>query len=166
MKKYILFLLLVNLAANTFCHAQDMDIRFDGSQPPQPEVLKLMDDYVKASTGWTTIEERDRKRKNLVAKGYFYHGHDGNPIKFDGLNARQTTNNLQVDEFKYYDIILFQYENTAMVTYKSYGRGDDKGKPFEDYGSGILTMGKEGGEWKVLADIIGKEPRPQVKPTK
>lgn len=159
--KILVLTVMVFFFGTNFCTAQQRDMKFDGSMPPQKEVLELMEQYVKAGTEWKTIQERDEKRQALVAKGYFYHGQDGIPIGFDGMNKRQIKNELKIDHTEYYDLILYQFENTAMVTYKSFGSGMDKGKPFESYESGILTMGKEGGTWKVLADIIGKQPNPR-----
>ena len=138
-----------------FVQAQEM--KFAGSQPPKPEVLQLIADYQRASTGWKTVTERDNLRKTtVISKGYFYHGHDGAPIDFTGLTNRQIKNELQVTEISFSDIILHQYENSAMVTYKSNSKGMDKGQPFEGWTTGIVVITKENGEWKVAADIIGK----------
>jgi ketosteroid isomerase-like protein len=138
---------------------QAQEMKFTGSQPPNPEVLQLITDYQRASTGWKTVTERDNLRKStVVSKGYFYHGHDGAPIDFTGLTNRQIKNELQVTEISFSDIILHQYENLALVTYKSHSKGMDKGKPFEGWTTGIVAVTKENGEWKVTADIIGKDP--------
>ncbi len=59
-----------------------------------------------------------------------------------------------------YDARLFQYKSTAIVTYKTYGKGTDKGKIWEGYSSGICVMSKEKDGWKVVSDIIGYDPPP------
>ena len=139
------------------------DIKFAGTQPPDKAVLDLITKYQAASTNWKTIAERDEKRKKLVSTGYFYHGADGKPIDFAGLTARQTKNALQIQSSNY-DLVLYQYESTAILTYHSHDKGVDKGKPFEGYGSNLIVMGKEKGVWKITADVMGVDPAPP-KPT-
>jgi hypothetical protein len=137
-------------------HGQD--IKFAGTKPPDPGVLELLGKYEEASTGFKTVAERDAKRKPLLSAGYFYHGMDGKPIDSEGFTARQTKNDFKQTEVKRYDFFLYQYENTAILTYHQWAKGSDKGKAGEGYSSFLLLMGKENGVWKVLSDIIGQEP--------
>jgi hypothetical protein len=134
------------------------DIKFAGTKPPVPAVVELVRKYEKALTEYKTVAERDANRKPLLSREYFYVGTDGTPIDSAGLTARQTRNDFKLDEIKRYDYVLFQYENTAILTYHSYEKGMDKGKPFEGRGTFVTVMGKEDGVWKIVSDIIGQDP--------
>jgi hypothetical protein len=140
------------------------DIKFAGTKAPDPGVLELLGKYEEASTGFKTVAERDAKRKPLLSAGYFYHGMDGKPIDSEGFTARQTKNDFKQTEVKRSDFVLYQYENTAILTYHQWAKGSDKGKASEGYSSFLLVMGKENGVWKVLSDIIGQEPNPPEPP--
>ena len=153
-----LFLLLALLPAAA--SAQDPDVRFAGSHPPEHAVLELMQRYAAATMDWDSVGDRDSLRAPLVAPGYFYHGQDGHPIGFDGLTARQTRNELRIDDFRIYDVVLHQYAHTAIATYKIYNRGEDRGAPFERYDSGAVVMTQTDDGWRVVADLIGQEPAP------
>jgi hypothetical protein len=59
---------------------------------------------------------------------------------------------------KFSDATLFQYENTAVLTYKDRSRGWDKGKPFQGYGSNAIVMTRTAQGWRVVADIVGADP--------
>lgn len=132
--------------------------KFAGTHPPDTSVLSLLVKYRDIGTNWTSVEERDRKRKDFVSTAYFYHGLDGTPVALDSLTKRQTKNELKFEVNKIFDIVIHQYENTALVTYKSYSKGMDKGKPFEGFSFSLVVIGKEGGRWKVISDIIGNKP--------
>jgi hypothetical protein len=160
--RFLIFSIFMLVFVSTM-RAQDM--KFAGTHKPKKEVLELIAKYQAASTNWKTPQERDDKRKALVSPGYFYHGWDGRPIGFGGLTVRQTNNSLKVDSLEISDITLFQYENSAIVTYISKSKGVNQGKQFESYASQLLIIGKEDGAWKVMADVIGQEPdRPMPSP--
>ncbi len=142
------------------------DIKFAGTRPPDNGVLELLSKYEAASTGFKTVAERDAKRKPLLSDSYFYHGRDGKPIDANGLTARQTKNDFKQTEVTRSDFVLYQFENTAILTYHSFAKGSDKGVAGEGYESFILVMGKENGVWKILSDIIGQDPTPPPTPTK
>jgi hypothetical protein len=156
MKVITMFLFILAVVSVSTARAQE--IKFAGTHKPEKEVLELIAKYQAASTNWKTPQERDERRKALVSAGYFYHGQDGKPIGFDGLTVRQTNNNLRVAELKVSDVTLYQYENSAIVTYVSTTKGVDRGKPFETFSSHLIVIGKENGGWKITADVIGREP--------
>lgn len=161
----IVILSAIILAMALGLHGQD--IKFAGTKAPDPAVLELLGKYEAASTGFATVAERDARRKPLLSDGYFYHGMDGKPIDSEGFTARQTKNDFKQTEVRRSDFVLYQYENTAILTYHQWSKGSDKGKASEGYSSFLLVMGKENGVWKVVSDIIGQEPNaPSVsKPT-
>jgi hypothetical protein len=138
-------------------HAQELKMKFAGSHPPAPEVLSLIQQYQAASTNFPSIAARDEKRRPLMSPGYFYLGLDGVPIGFDGLGARHTRNDLKFEGQAFYDIVLHQYENTAIVTYKTHNKGMDKGKPFSQHSASALVMGRTAEGWRVVADVLGRE---------
>lgn len=150
--------LLLALLLPASAAAQGFDIRFAGSHPPAPEVLELVGRYAPALMGWTSVAERDSLRRPMVVPGYFYHDMDGSFIGFDGLTERHTRNDLRIHERTFYDVVLHQYENSAILTYKSWERGSDKGHLFEGYGSAAMVMTRTGEGWRVVADIVGQEP--------
>lgn len=145
---------------------EDLGIEFRGTHPPDPGVLQLIMQY--SAAGEDTMQEsgvdaRDEARKDLSSKGYFYHGMDGSPIGFEGLNERQNKNGLRIHKTATYDAVLYQYENVAIGTYKTLQSGEDRGEAFEDLrNSAILVMAREGDEWVVVSDIIGAQPAPPM----
>ena len=152
------YLLTPLISLLLFGSSAAQEVKLSGPLAADKEVIDLWNHYVKAFAKWNSITERDNYRKPFVADGYFYHGEDGSPIDFDGLTKRQTSNVLKVDSTSLYDIRLFQYENTAIVTYKTYGKGVDKGKSWEGFSSGICVISKGKDGWKVVSDIIGYDP--------
>lgn len=151
----LLLLLLPGSAA-----AQESDVGYAGSQPPDPAAVELATRYGAVMADWSTVEERDRLRAEMLADGYFYQGVDGTPIGLEGKTARQTRNEFQVDERSIYDIVFHQYGNTALLTYKIQQRGKDKGEPFESHSSAVTVLTRTPEGWRVAADIIGSEPAP------
>jgi hypothetical protein len=69
MIRLLLFMLLV--PATALGHG--LDIKSGGSFPPKPEVLALVQNYTPHLIGWTSIADRDRKRRPMVVSGYVYH---------------------------------------------------------------------------------------------
>lgn len=151
----LLFLVLL-VPVNTF--AQSVEIRSGGTRPAEPEVLALVRNYTKHLMSWTTIADRDQKRRPMVVPGYLYHDLNGSDIGFDGLTARHTKNDLRILEGRIYDAVLYQEENSAILTYKSWSRGKDQGRPFEGHGSAALVMTRTADGWRVTADIMGQDP--------
>ncbi|MEE4210116.1 MAG: hypothetical protein V2I43_12710 [Parvularcula sp.] len=149
----------------TTVHAQsdEAGITFGGTHPPDPGVLALLEAYSAASEKISDgVMARSEEMRPLQSEGYMYHGWDGAPIGKAGLNDRQTANGLRIDNTEIFDGHLYQYENTAIATYAVRQSGEDRGKPFKDLlGSGLIIMGKENGEWKVLSDVVGQEPSSQ-----
>jgi len=154
MIRWIFLSLLIPAAAL----AQGVEIRSGGSRAAEPEVLALVKSYTPHLMAWTSIADRDRKRRPMVADSYFYHDLNGSDVGFDGLTARHTKNDLKIFEGRIYDAILYQEESSAILTYKSWTRGMDKGKPFEGTGSAALVMTRTAKGWRVLADIVGQDP--------
>lgn len=140
--------------------AQESDVRFAGSQAPDSAAIATATRYGAVMSDWSSVAERDSLRAGLVADGYIYHGVDGNPIGFEGLTARQTRNAFRIDERKIYDVVFHQYENTAILTYKMWQRGEDRGEPIEGHGSGVTVLTRTPEGWRVAADIIGQDPDP------
>lgn len=154
MIRLLLFMLLV--PATSLAHS--LDIRSGGSLPPKPEVVELVQNYTQHLIGWTSIADRDQKRRPMVVSGYVYHDLNGSDIGFDGLTARHTKNDLRILEGRIYDAVLYQEENSAILTYKSWQRGMDKGRPFEGNGSAAVVMTRTADGWRVSADIQGQDP--------
>ncbi len=140
--------------------AQDFDIQFAGSHPPDSSVVELVRRYAPTLMGWSTPAARDSVRRPMVVPGYFYHDMDGLPVGFDELTARHTRNDLRIHERWFYDVVLHQYEHTAVLTLKAWSRGSDKGHPFEGYGSAAMVLTRTAEGWRVVADIMGQEPAP------
>lgn len=155
--------LVMALLVPVCAYAQDFDITFGGSRPVEPEVLALVRNYTPLLRGWTSPADRDVKRRPMVVPGYFYQGTDGSDIGFDGLTERHTRNGLRMESRTFSDVILYQYDNTAILTYKDRSRGVDKGQPFEGYGSNAIVMTRTPQGWRVAADIVGADP-PEPKP--
>ena len=140
--------------------AQDLEVRTGGSHPPDSAAMALAARYGAVMSEWSSVAERDSLRAALLADGYFYQGIDGTPIGREGMGARQTRNRLRVHEQSVYDVVFHQYANTAIVTFKMRQRGEDKGRPFEGYRSGVTVLTRTSEGWRVAADIIGKDPAP------
>ena len=154
MIRWVFLSLLIPAAAL----AQGVDIRSGGSRPAEREVLALVKNYAQHLMAWTSIADRDRHRRPMVADGYFYHDLNGSDIGFDGLTARHTKNDLRIFKGRIYDAVLYQEENSAILTYKSWTRGMDKGRPFEGTGSAAIVMTRTPKGWRVSADIMGQDP--------
>jgi hypothetical protein len=150
-----LFLVLLIPATSL---AQNFEIRSGGARPAKPEVLALVRNYTKHLMAWTSIADRDAKRRPMVVSSYFYHDLNGSDIGFDGLTARHKKNDLRIFDGRIYDAILYQEENSAILTYKSWTKGSDKGHPFEGHGSAALVMTRTSEGWRVTADIMGQDP--------
>ena len=90
MIRCLLLLLLVPATALM----QGFDIRLGGSRAAEPEVLALVKNYTQHLIAWTSIADRDRKRRPMVVDSYFYHDLNGSDVGFDGLTARHTKNDL------------------------------------------------------------------------
>ena len=151
-------LIVVIIVASAKFNSNAQQIKAVGTHPPDSAVIKLFENYFTATFDWKTVPERDSKRKSMVSADYFYHGMDGTPIDFAGLTARQTKNKLKLEKVVKFDVILHQYENTAIITYKNWLRGTDRGNTIEGYGSAAMVFSRENGVWKVIADILGREP--------
>jgi len=61
------WLLLVSLMPATAL-PQSFDVRSAGSRPAEPAVLALVHEYAQHLTGWTSIADRDKKRRPLVTR--------------------------------------------------------------------------------------------------
>ena len=145
---------------------QGFEIRPGGPRPAEPAVLELIQNYTQHLMAWTSIADRDSKRRPMVVASYFYHDLNGSDIGFDGLTARHKKNDLRIFEGKIYDAVLYQEENSAVLTYKSWTRGMDKGRPFKGYGSAALVMTRTSDGWRVSADIMGQDPPAPVETKK
>ena len=143
--------------------AKDFDIRVGGSRPADPDVMALVRRYTPHLMAWTSIEDRDAKRRPMVTDSYFYHDLNGSDIGFDGLTARHKKNDLRLTDCRFFDAVLYQEENSAILTYKSWQRGSDKGHPFEGTGSAAVVMTRTAKGWRVTADIMGQDPPPDRK---
>ena len=159
------FLPLLALLLTQSVAAQAPEIRFDGSHPPDSAAVMTALAYAQASSDWATVEERDQRRAPFLTEGYFYHGYDGSPIGFEGLTERQNRNNLRIDTSESYDVAFYQYENTAIATYKTHQTGEDRGEPFDLYGSGLIVLTRTPDGWRVASDVIGQNPPPPTSGT-
>ncbi|MDP4574794.1 hypothetical protein Q9K02_06525 [Qipengyuania sp. G39] len=134
-------------------------IEYGGSHPPDPEAIAVALEYAAADSGYSSVEERDERRSRLVSPAYFYHGLDGHPVSFDGLTERQTANGLEdasVNET--FGVVFHQYENTALVTYKTWNVRMDMGRERALLGSGLMVLSRTEDGWKVVSDFLGREP--------
>lgn len=156
MKYWIVLALVLPISSS----AQELEIEVAGSHPVDAEVLSLVRAYTPHLMAWTSPADRDMKRRPMVVPGYFYHDMNGDFVGFDELTERHTKNNLTITERRFYDVVLHQFENTAILTYKAWTRGADKGKSFEGYGSAALIMTKTSEGWRAVADIVGQAPPP------
>lgn len=158
MLRFLMVFYALVMAGST--HAAEPNMQFAGSHPPAPEVLQLIQKYQAASTNFASIEARDNGRKPLISPAYFYLDRNGDPIAFEPIGARHTKNSLSFEEQAFDSIVLHQYENTAIVTYKSHSKGQDKGAPFEDHSAAALVMSRTTDGWRVIADLAGPKIAP------
>ena len=152
-------LLLLTVVLSATAAAQAPDIRFAGSEPPDSAAVMTALAYAQAAM-FDSVDERAGRLAPMQAEGYFYHGYDGSPIGADGLRERQNRNNLRIDTSESYDVAFYQYENTAIATYKTHQTGEDRGEPFDLYGSGLIVLTRTPEGWRVASDIIGQNPAP------
>ncbi|HPG12713.1 MAG TPA: hypothetical protein PLU37_14365 [Chitinophagaceae bacterium] len=155
--KATFMLLLTALLFSISSYEQEM--KFEGTHPPNPEVLKLLEREGAIMDSKTNVKERDSLRSRLISKGWFYHGIDGLPISLDGLTKRQTKNQFKQLEAKVISETLYQYETTAILVSIFWQKVLDKGELKENTRSNLIVMGLENGEWKMQADIIGMNPK-------
>jgi hypothetical protein len=155
---------LVTLLLAVSAFAQDFGISQGGSRPNDAAVVKLIRAYTPHLLSWKSIEDRDTRRRPMVTSSYFYHDLNGSDIGFDGLTARHTKNDLRVSEGRIFDAILYQEENSAVLTYKFWTKGMDKGHSFEGTGSAAIVMTRTADGWRVSADIMGQDPPEQARP--
>ena len=151
------------LALPTSALAQDgvpPGVSVAGSHDLDPEALKVIMGYAMAAQQhFDTVEERDARRAGFVSPGYFYHGIDGHPIGFDGLTTRQTDNGLEAPvKREIFDVTIHQYENTALMTYKTWSVVKDRGAMQERLGSNMMVLTRTDEGWRVVSDFLGVEP--------
>ena len=137
--------------------AQEM--KFEGTHPPNPEVLKLLEREGEIFDNVKNVKERDSLRSQILSPAFFYHGIDGLPISLDGLTKRQTKNEFQSLEAKVISETLYQYETTAILIVVEWQKVKDKGEIHDNTNSYLIVIGIENGEWKIQADIIGRSPK-------
>lgn len=142
-----------------FQNATAQEMKFAGTHPPNPAVIKLLEREGEIMDKERNVSIRDSLRRQILSPAYFYHGIDGLPIELDGLTKRQTKNQFQFLEGKILSETLFQYETTAILIATQWQKVKDKGEIHEKYGSYLLVMGLENGEWKIQADIVGQNPK-------
>lgn len=156
-KSSLFILLILSITFSITATAQEM--KFEGTHPPNPEVLKLLEREGAIMDSVTNVKERDSLRRELLSKGWFYHGIDGLPISLEGLTKRQTKNQFKQLEAKVISETLYQYETTAILVSVFWQKIMDKGELKENYRSNLIVMGLENGKWKMQADIIGMNPK-------
>jgi len=154
MKSLILFCLLTILSLI----ANSQEMKYAGTHPPNPEVLRLMERDAEIIDKYRAVSSRDSLRKEIISPAYFYHGIDGKPIDIDGLTKRQTKNQFQLLEEEVISETLYQYENSAILVYTVKLKIKDKGKIFDRYRSNLMVFSKENSEWKIISDIVGQDP--------
>jgi len=145
------------LMFTTIVSAQDM--KFEGTHPPNSDVLKLLEREGVIMDSVKNVVERDSLRRQIISQGWFYHGIDGKPINLDGLTKRQSKNQFQTLDFKIISETLYQYETSAILVSIFWQKITDKGELRENYRSNLLVIGLENGQWKIQADIIGQDPK-------
>jgi len=145
------------LMFTTIVSAQDM--KFEGTHPPNSDVLKLLEREGDIMDSVKNVVERDSLRRQIISQGWFYHGIDGKPINLDGLTKRQSKNQFQTLDFKIISETLYQYETAAILVSIFWQKITDKGELRENYRSNLLVIGLENGQWKIQADIIGQDPK-------
>ena len=153
----LLFISFVTIIQLTNVSAQEM--KFAGTHPPNKDVIRLLERESEIFEKVRDVKKRDSLRQQITSKGFFYHGMDGKPISLDGLTKRQTKNEFQSLESKLLSETLYQYETTAILVIMEWQKVRDKGEIHENFNSVLIVMGLENGEWKIQADIIGKNPK-------
>lgn len=156
-------ILLMLFQSILFQTANAQEMKFAGTHPPNPEVLKLLDREGEIMDNEKNVSKRDSLRRQIISPAYFYHGIDGLPIALDGLTKRQTKNQFQLIEAKVLSETLYQYETTAILIVTEWQKVKDKGEIHENNNSYLVVMGLEKGEWKIQADIIGRNPKIPIK---
>jgi hypothetical protein len=154
MKSKILFGFLILFSSVNFAQ----QIKYSGTHPPNPDVLKLMERDTEIFDKYREVSIRDSLRKEIISPEYFYHGIDGKPIDIDGLTKRQTKNQFQLMEEEVLGETLYQYENSAILVYTVKLKIKDKGEIHDRYRSNLMVFSKENGEWKIISDIVGQDP--------
>jgi len=134
-------------------------MKFEGTHPPNSDVLKLLEREGVIMDSVKNVVERDSLRRQIISQGWFYHGIDGKPINLDGLTKRQSKNQFQTLDFKIISETLYQYETSAILVSIFWQKITDKGELRENYRSNLLVIGLENGQWKIQADIIGQDPK-------
>lgn len=152
----ILFFFIALTALNRTINAQ---MKFEGTHPPNKEVLALLEQEAKIMDSVRNVRQRDSLRAQILSKGFFYHGVDGKPINLEGLTKRQTKNNFQALDAKVISETLYQYESTAILVITEWQKVKDKGVISDNYNSVLIVMGIENGKWKILSDILGRKPK-------
>lgn len=154
MKSIILFGFVILFSSVNFAQ----QIKYSGTHPPNPHVLKLMERDTEIFDKYREVSIRDSLRKEIISPEYFYHGIDGKPIDIDGLTKRQTKNQFQLLEEEVLGETLYQYENSAILVYTVKLKIKDKGKIHDRLRSNLMIFSKEKGEWKIISDIVGQDP--------
>lgn len=150
---------LVCLLAFSIGSISAQEMKFEGTHPPNPAVLKLLEKEALIFDTVKNVKERDSLRRQILSPAFFYHGIDGLPISLDGLTKRQTKNEFQSLESKVIRETLYQYETTAILIVVEWQKVKDKGEVHDNTNSYLIVMGIENGEWKIQADIIGRSPK-------
>ena len=154
MKSIILFFLITIFSLSIY----SQKMKYAGTHPPNPDVLKLMERDAEIFDKYREVTIRDSLRKEIISPSYFYHGIDGKPIDINGLTKRQIKNQFQLIEEEVLSETLYQYENSAILVYTVKLKIKDKGKIHNRYRSNLMVFSKENGEWKIISDIVGQDP--------
>ncbi|SMD45525.1 hypothetical protein SAMN00777080_4179 [Aquiflexum balticum DSM 16537] len=157
--KFRLLLLTALLTTSQWTQVFSQEMKFAGTHPPNQEVIRLLERESEIFDQVRDVKKRDSLRQQITSKGFFYHGIDGKPIDLDGLTKRQTNNEFQFLESKILSETLYQYETTAILVLMEWQKVRDKGEIHENYNSVLIVMGLENGEWKIQADIVGRNPK-------
>lgn len=155
MKSLILYCFIILFSSVTFAQK----IKYAGTHPPNPEVLKLMERDAEIFDKYREVSVRDSLRKEIISPAYFYHGIDGKPIDIDGVTKRQTKNQFQLLEEEVLNETLYQYENSAILVYVVKLKLKDKGEIHERLRSSLMVFSMENGEWEIISDIVGQDPK-------
>lgn len=158
MKTNIFVLALLFYVCSTMLSAQEM--KYAGTHPLNPEVLKLMERDAEIFDKYREVSVRDSLRKEIISPAYFYHGIDGKPIDIEGLTKRQTKNQFQLLDEEVLSETLYQYENSAILVYTVKLKLKDKGEIHDRLRSSLIVFSKENGAWKIISDIVGQDPSP------
>lgn len=157
--KFRLIPLTTLLTIIQFSQVFAQEMKFAGTHPPNKEVMRLLERESEIFDNVRDVKKRDSLRQQITSKGFFYHGIDGKPINLDGLTKRQTKNEFQFLESKVLSETLYQYETTAILVFMEWQKVRDKGEIHENYNSVLIVMGLENGEWRIQADIHGRNPK-------